>query len=136
LNTLKVLIIDIYWYGGEPTTMGVKMFSDMCDIINSTFKTHKVRHILLSALVGVNLKEWAPIVKKYCNSKIQTSYDGLMRGERYDTTWKKQVVNALDRGLEVNTLSVFNKSIQFIFSNDCFNIFPNFCINSMLLNSS
>jgi hypothetical protein len=36
-----------------------------------------------------------------------------MRGERYDTTWKKQVVNALDRGLEVNTLSVFNKSIQF-----------------------
>jgi hypothetical protein len=26
---------------------------------------------------------------------------------------KKQVVNALDRGLEVNTLSVFNKSIQF-----------------------
>jgi hypothetical protein len=28
-------------------------------------------------------------------------------------TWKKQVVNALDRGLEINTLSVFNKSIQF-----------------------
>jgi hypothetical protein len=32
--------IDIYWYGGEPTTMGVKMFSGMCDIINSTFKTY------------------------------------------------------------------------------------------------
>ncbi len=105
--------IDIYWYGGEPTTMGVEMFSDMCDIINTTFKKHKIKHILLSALVGVNLDEWAPILKKYCNSKIQTSYDAMMRGKRYDMSWQKQVVNALDRGLSVNTLSVFNKSIQF-----------------------
>ncbi len=104
--------IDIYWYGGEPTTMGIKLFSDMCDIINSTFKAHKVRHTLLSALVGVNIDEWAPVVKKYCNSKIQTSYDGLMRGDRYDDTWQKQVRYATNIGLKVNTLSVFNKSIQ------------------------
>jgi sulfatase maturation enzyme AslB (radical SAM superfamily) len=30
--------IDIYWYGGEPTTMGVKMFSGMCDIINNKLR--------------------------------------------------------------------------------------------------
>ncbi|SFV85795.1 hypothetical protein MNB_SUP05-SYMBIONT-4-1262 [hydrothermal vent metagenome] len=41
--------IDIYWYGGEPTTMGVQLFSDMCDIINKAFEKYKVRHTLLSA---------------------------------------------------------------------------------------
>ena len=104
--------IDIYWYGGEPTSMGTQLFSSMCDIINKTFELHTVRHTLLSALVGVKLDEWTPVVNKYCNGKIQTSYDGLMRGERYDVAWQKQVIRALDNGLEVNTLSVFNKSIQ------------------------
>jgi sulfatase maturation enzyme AslB (radical SAM superfamily) len=56
--------IDIYWYGGEPTSMGVDMFSDMCDIINSAFKNHKVKHTLLSALVGVNLEKWAPVINE------------------------------------------------------------------------
>jgi hypothetical protein len=42
--------IDIYWYGGEPTTMGVKMFSGMCDIINSTFKTYKVYDVCILLL--------------------------------------------------------------------------------------
>lgn len=104
--------IDIYWYGGEPTIMGIELFSDRCTIINSAFKNHKVKHTLLSALVGVNLDKWTAVIKKYCNSKIQTSYDGLMRGERYDKAWQKQVVRAHNNGLKVNTLSVFNQSIQ------------------------
>jgi sulfatase maturation enzyme AslB (radical SAM superfamily) len=104
--------IDIYWYGGEPTTMGVDLFSNMCDIINIAFKQHNVKHTLLSALVGVNLDDWTPVIKKYCEGKIQTSYDGLMRGLRYDTTWQNQVKHAIKRGLEVNTLSVFNVSIK------------------------
>lgn len=104
--------IDIYWYGGEPTTMGVELFSDMCDIINSAFINHKIRHTLLSALVGVNLDDWIPVVHKYCDSKIQTSYDGLMRGDRYDNTWQKQVRYATAQGLKVSTLSVFNKFIK------------------------
>lgn len=104
--------IDIYWYGGEPTSMGTELFSNMCDIINTTFQKHTVKHTLLSALVGVDTDQWAPIIKKYCNSKIQTSYDGLMRGERYDQTWQKQVRYAISEGLEVNTLSVFNQAIK------------------------
>ena len=105
--------IDIYWYGGEPTTMGVDLFSDMCDIINIGLKTHRVKHILLSALVGVDIDNWSPVIKKYCSGKIQTSYDGLMRGQRYDATWQKQVTKCFDNGISVNTLSVFNKKIQF-----------------------
>ena len=105
-------VIDIYWYGGEPTTMGVECFSDMCDIINIGFKNHQVKHTLLSALVGVDIDKWIPIIKKYCNSKLQTSYDGLMRGKRYAKAWQQQVVYAHSNGIEVNTLSVFNKSIQ------------------------
>lgn len=104
--------IDIYWYGGEPTTMGTELFSDMCTIINNAFKNHTVKHTLLSALVGVNLDDWTPIIKQYCNGKLQTSYDGLMRGERYDQAWQKQVMRAHNNGLKVNTLSVFNQSIQ------------------------
>lgn len=104
--------IDIYWYGGEPTTMGVGMFGSMCDIINQAFNQHTVRHTLLSALVGVNLEEWIPIIKKYCNSKIQTSYDGFMRGDRYDLTWQKQVKSAIQHNLDVSTLSVFNQYIK------------------------
>lgn len=104
--------IEIYWYGGEPTTMGVGLFSEMCDIINHTFKNHQVKHTLLSALVGVNLDKWSPVIKKYCNSKVQTSYDGLMRGDRYDKAWQKQVLDAHSIGLRVNTLSVFNKTIE------------------------
>jgi radical SAM protein with 4Fe4S-binding SPASM domain len=104
--------IDIYWYGGEPTTMGVALFSDRCTIINNTFKNHKVKHTLLSALVGVNLDDWTPVINQYCNSKIQTSYDGLMRGKRYDQAWQKQVVRAHNNGLKVNTLSVFNQFIK------------------------
>jgi radical SAM protein with 4Fe4S-binding SPASM domain len=104
--------IDIYWYGGEPTTMDIKLFSDMCTIINNAFKNHNVKHTLLSALVGVNLDDWTPVINKYCRGKIQTSYDGLMRGKRYDKAWQKQVVRAHNNGLKVNTLSVFNQSIQ------------------------
>lgn len=105
-------VIDIYWYGGEPTTMGTKLFSKMCDVINKTFKRHKLRHTLLSALVGVDLEKWTPIVKKYCDGKLQTSYDGYMRGDRYDQAWQKQVRYAVSQGLEVSTLSVFNKFIK------------------------
>jgi hypothetical protein len=85
----------------------------MCDIINIGLKTHRVKHILLSALVGVDIDNWSPVIKKYCSGKIQTSYDGLMRGQRYDATWQKQVTKCFDNGISVNTLSVFNKKIQF-----------------------
>jgi radical SAM protein with 4Fe4S-binding SPASM domain len=35
-----------------------------------------------------------------------------MRGKRYDQAWQKQVIRAHNNGLKVNTLSVFNQSIQ------------------------
>ena len=97
--------IDIYWYGGEPTTMGVELFSSMCTIINSTFKNHNVKHTLLSALVGVNLNQWTAVIKQYCNSKIQTSYDGLMRGKRYDKAWQKKIENCLNQAKAQGTIS-------------------------------
>ena len=111
-NNINNASIEIYWYGGEPTTMGVGLFGEMCDIINHTFKDHQVKHTLLSALVGVDLDKWSVVIKKYCNGKVQTSYDGLMRGDRYDKAWQKQVLNARSIGLRVNTLSVFNQTIE------------------------
>jgi hypothetical protein len=38
-----------------------------------------------------------------------------MRGKRYDTTWKKQVVNALDRGLKTVCAPVFDMLVPLMF---------------------
>ncbi len=121
--------IDIYWYGGEPTTMGVKLFSDMCDIINSAFEKYKVRHTLLSALIGVDLNVWIPVINKYCNGMVQTSYDSLMRGVRYDEKWQKQVQYLVAQGLKVSTLSVFNELILKDGANNTWNKLSNLGIS-------
>jgi sulfatase maturation enzyme AslB (radical SAM superfamily) len=49
-----------YWYGGEPTSMGIDVFKDMADRINSVFSADRgytVKHTVLTSLVSVR-KDW------------------------------------------------------------------------------
>jgi radical SAM protein with 4Fe4S-binding SPASM domain len=104
--------IDFYWYGGEPTSMGVDYFEQLLIAINNSFdSSFKLKHILLSALVGVTIKDWTHLLNKYFNSTIQTSYDSTMRGERYMSSWKKKVIELNENNINVITISVINSHI-------------------------
>lgn len=111
-KNIKHKKIDFYWYGGEPTSMGVEYFETLLNTLNSSFDdSYKIKHILLSALVGVKIDEWVPLIKSHFNSSIQTSYDSTMRGDRYMTTWKKKVEQLNKHKIEVTTISVINSHI-------------------------
>jgi len=111
-KNIKNKKIDFYWYGGEPTSMGVEYFEKLLLTINSSFdSSYKIKHILLSALVGVKIDEWVPLLNTYFNSSIQTSYDSTMRGDRYMKNWKKKVSELNSNNIRVTTISVINSHI-------------------------
>lgn len=102
-----------YWYGGEPTSMGVPVFRDMADRINAVFtkeKGYTVRHTVLTSLVSVR-KDWFEVFRSYCGGEFQTSYDGSMRGGPYVRKWERKVREAVADGLGVSTISVVNNEI-------------------------
>lgn len=105
--------IVCYWYGGEPTSMGTKYFVECANSINDVFsekKNYSVKHTVLSALVGVK-DEWFPIFDKYGKGEVQTSFDGLMRGDSYMKVWEKKVKDIVSFGLDLSTISVVNHEL-------------------------
>nr|WP_250807653.1 radical SAM protein [Neorhizobium tomejilense] len=102
-----------YWYGGEPTSMGVALFTDMVERINAVFdpaKGYEVRHTVLTSLVSMK-EEWYDVFRTYGSGHFQTSYDGDMRGSSYVKKWDRRVREAVAAGLEVSTISVVNREI-------------------------
>jgi sulfatase maturation enzyme AslB (radical SAM superfamily) len=102
-----------YWYGGEPTSMGIPMFSDMADRINRVFdpaKGYEVRHTVLTSLVSMK-DDWYDVFRKYGGNHFQTSYDGDMRGGSYVKKWDRRVRESVEAGLDVSTISVVNREI-------------------------
>ncbi len=105
--------IMVYWYGGEPTTMPMDYFEDAIQTINGIFnedKGYEVEHLILTSLVQTD-KKWFDFIKRHCNGKVQTSYDGHMRGRKYVRDWELKVREAQFHGLEVSTLTVMNSEI-------------------------
>jgi sulfatase maturation enzyme AslB (radical SAM superfamily) len=103
-----------YWYGGEPTSMGDGYFRAAADAMDEVFdpaKGYDGRHIILTALVGVDLDVWLPVFDRYGQGEFQTSYDAEMRGVGYVRLWEKAVRQSVTRGLRVSTISVVNRSI-------------------------
>lgn len=105
--------IVLYWYGGEPTSMGMDYFINAIDVINKTLsptKGYTLKHVVLTSLVNID-SNWFPFFDKYCEGYFQTSYDGRMRGKKYLNEWEKRVKEAVDYGLSVGTLSVVNEEM-------------------------
>lgn len=110
---LKDKTIILYWYGGEPTDMGMDYFTKSTEIINSIFSKEKgytVKHIVLSALNTMG-KEWFPFLHKLGDGYLQTSYDGLMRGRGYLNKWERKVKEVNDYGFDLATITVVNREI-------------------------
>jgi sulfatase maturation enzyme AslB (radical SAM superfamily) len=102
-----------YWYGGEPTSMGIPLFSEMVERINGVFREDKgytVKHTVLTSLVSMK-DEWFDVFRKYGEGHFQTSYDGDMRGGSYVKKWERRVREAVAAGLKVTTISVVNREI-------------------------
>jgi sulfatase maturation enzyme AslB (radical SAM superfamily) len=113
-RNLPRVSIHAYQYGGEPTSMGTAAFASMLDTLDAAFPSdegYDLRHTLLTALVGVDLDAWAPLVHERCGGYLQSSYDGRMRGGGYLTTWLDQMAKARRMGLTMATISVVNSRL-------------------------
>ena len=111
-GTTKRTVV-LYWYGGEPTSMGVDMFEAMADAIERVFvpeKGYAVKHVVLSALVSAK-PEWFDVLKRRCGGLVQSSYDGTMRGEAYLGKWERKMRAARAVGLKTATISVVNRAL-------------------------
>lgn len=106
--------IVAYFYGGEPTSMGVEYFEQVFNVFKKYFhekEGYTVRNVILSSLIDVDIAEWKSILQLNCDSYIQTSYDGLMRGKNYLKKWEKKVKEFRRAGIQVATISVVNSEL-------------------------
>lgn len=109
----KSKVVIFYWYGGEPTEMGMPWFMGAFRIIDEIFtkeKGYEVRHDILTSLLNVD-SSWFNVFKTYGRGQFQTSFDGLMRGKGYVKKWDKRVREAISSGLRVSTISVVNHEL-------------------------
>jgi sulfatase maturation enzyme AslB (radical SAM superfamily) len=105
--------IVCYWYGGEPTDMGMDYFLSAIELINRIFSKEKgyaVKHTVLSSLVVVD-PVWFDFFKTHCDNQVQSSFDGLMRGKGYLKKWEQKIRLAKQKGLRVSTISVVNRAL-------------------------
>lgn len=113
-STKKIIC---YWYGGEPTDMGIQYFIDSFEMMSRIFNQEDgfvTKQTILSSLVSIKMEDldtWIKLVKRYCNSEIQTSFDGFMRGKGYVKQWEKRVRYLRSKGVRVSTISVVNHEI-------------------------
>lgn len=110
---IKNKVIVCYWYGGEPTDMGMDYFDGAVKIINDRFSKDRgyfTKHTVLSSLIGVD-HSWFDFFKRHCEGLVQSSFDGLMRGKNYIKKWELQVKAAKEFGLRVSTISVVNREL-------------------------
>lgn len=108
-NIVRKVII-FYWYGGEPTEMGLPYMLEAFKRIDSIFPEedgYYIRHDILTSLLNVE-PEWFDVFKSWGRGHFQTSFDGLMRGKGYVKKWERRVKEAVASGLSVSTISVVN----------------------------
>lgn len=113
-RNIKNKVMVFYWYGGEPTEMGIEYFTKATEIINNLFTKEKgyiTKHTVLTSLLTIDTSVWFPFFKDKCNNHFQSSFDGLMRGKNYVKKWEEKVVQAKEQGLEVGTISVVNHEL-------------------------
>ena len=106
-------IIVFYWYGGEPTEMGLSWFNQAFALVEKHFPREEgfhVRHDILTSLVTVD-EPWFDVFKVHGQGRFQTSFDGLMRGSGYVKRWEAKVRQAVGYGLEPSTISVVNQRL-------------------------
>lgn len=111
---LKNKLMIFYWYGGEPTEMGIDYFTEATEMINSIFSKEKgyiIKHTVLTSLLTIDTNIWFPFFKKSCDNHFQSSFDGLMRGKNYVRKWEEKIKKAKEEGLEVGTISVVNHEL-------------------------
>lgn len=107
-------IIVFYWYGGEPTEMGIDYFNEATDILNKIFskeKGYSTKHTVLTSLLTIDTSIWFPFFKKHGGNHFQSSFDGLMRGKNYVKKWEQKIIQAKNEGLDVGTISVVNHEL-------------------------
>ncbi len=113
-KNIKNKVMVFYWYGGEPTEMGMDYFLSATNILNNIFTKEKgyfTKHTVLTSLLTVDTSIWFPFFQKYGDGHFQTSFDGLMRGKNYVKKWEEKIKEAKDFGLEVGTISVVNHEL-------------------------
>lgn len=113
LSSIEIKNIVFYWYGGEPTELGIDYILESLSVIDKIFtkdKGYYIKHEVLTSLVNVKA-EWFEIFKTWGRGTFQTSYDGIMRGVSYAKKWEKQVQKAKEYGLNISTISVVNSEL-------------------------
>jgi sulfatase maturation enzyme AslB (radical SAM superfamily) len=111
---IKRKVIVFYWYGGEPTEMGMDYMLDAFKRIQGIFPEedgYYIRHEVLTSLIKIN-DDWFDVFKTWGRGHFQTSFDGLMRGKGYVKLWDKRVRQARSLGLSVSTISVVNNKLM------------------------
>ena len=111
---IKNKLIICYWYGGEPTEMGIEYFNSAIDSINSSFKKidgYTVKHTILTSLITIDQNLWFDFFKTHCENHFQTSFDGFMRGKTYVKKWEEKIKLAHIAGLNIGTITVVNNEI-------------------------
>lgn len=113
-KNIKNKVIVFYWYGGEPTEMGIDYFEKATEILNRIFSKEKgyfTKHTVLTSLLTIDKDVWFPFFKEHGENHFQTSFDGLMRGKNYVRRWEEKIVQAKEYGLEIGTISVVNHEL-------------------------
>ena len=104
---------EFYWYGGEPTDMGRDYFESAVALLNRAFPAEKgyvLRHTVLTSMITVD-PEWYEVWHRLCDGRVQSSFDGLMRGMNYVKRWEGKIRGAIGAGLRISTLSVVNSEL-------------------------
>lgn len=113
-KNIKNKTVVFYWYGGEPTEMGLDYLEKATNILNDIFTKEKgyvTKHTILTSLLTIDTNVWFPFFKKYGNGHFQSSFDGLMRGKNYVRKWEEKIKLAKENDLEVGTISVVNSEL-------------------------
>lgn len=111
---IKNKVVVFYWYGGEPTEMGIEYFTQATEMLNSIFSKEKgytTKHTVLTSLLTIDTDVWFPFFRDYCDNHFQSSFDGLMRGKVYVRKWEEKIKRAKEFGLNVGTISVVNHEL-------------------------
>ena len=110
---IKNRTVVVYWYGGEPTSMGIPRFRELVETMNAVFREdrgYKVKHVVLTSLVSVR-DDWFDVFHDLCGGAVQSSYDGPMRGSSYVKKWERRMRDARAAGLRTTTISVVNREL-------------------------
>lgn len=113
-SAIQNKLMVFYWYGGEPTEMGIDYFNQATAMINRIFSADKgytVKHTVLTSLLTIDTSVWFPFFQQHCNNHFQSSFDGLMRGSVYVRKWEEKIRQAKEFGLNIGTISVVNQEL-------------------------